>query len=357
MSGNFVHCDNCGATFELHRASCPVCGTAVQRKKSTEQSVKEMRFSGDILPLKSLLSMFGSVALLVVGFVVFAMIANGVMVERAPSYGPDYVVFFKTLVTSHVICAALLIISSILVLLRLRLSFIIMIGASVISLVVFLLVQLWGTASGYMDLSAYLIAMTIGIMIPIIKECIGCNTLVNRSEPKEEDDSKKPVGAAMPKVQELYSFEDMPELSGMRGLEETLEQQDAEDKDDKMDEVVPVGVEQTRSAAPVFIPTEVDHSEGAVQPLTDTRGEATAENGGVVAISALERPMFAVDMMDTEAMPAIGGDVPSDAPAMTAAADMSAPDVPKSAGIWFCPVCGSLNENVHFCNTCGKELK
>ncbi len=267
--------------------------------------------------------------------------------------------YLNTVTVVYVVDATLLIIMAALVLMRFRLSFRAAIVTVIAVIIAEIVTDIWGMAVYGASLNIHRYAIFGTAVILLIKECIGCDQLINVGVPsslKPVTTENVPVGAAMPVVKELYSFEDMPELSGMKGLEDVPppESQDADDKDDVMDAVAPIGVEQTRSEAPKYTPSEVAPEEQPVVPLTNYQiGGSITEEGENVAITPLARPMFEVDMMEDEAMPAIGGDVPEDAPAMTVSADMSSPTAERPVGIWFCSVCGNLNEHVKVCNGCG----
>ena len=416
---NYISCKGCGMTYlETADRKCPHCG-AREERSGKGFDLDEMRFSFDQIPLKNIAVMLVTVLVLAVLNIIYSVninrgvseirdvyeqaaevvhsgqyaealreynemkvqIENGYRfsdeqmqrfreVEDAISRLPDdiYTVmaqaegslkYMDLLVVVNVIIGVMYIIAGVLVLLRFRMSFRVMLGALALGVAGLVVFELWGVAMGYKDLSITRIVYYIIFCVPIIKECIGCDALVYRSAERAPASSSV-VGASMPKVQELYSFEDMPELSGMKGLNDAqpLETQDAQDEDDVMDSVTPVGVANTTAEKPMFRPSEVAPDVEPVVPLTNYHvGDSVTDEGENIAITPLQRPMFEVDMMEDEAMPAIGGveeTQPAAAQPEPAVFQPEPVQVPVSAkGIWFCPVCGSLNENTLICDTCG----
>lgn len=425
--GNYIHCDGCGITYENKGTGCcPNCGASAAVSSKGIASLDDMRFDSDRLALKNYLVLLITVVVLAGISLWMASVAGGRAAEYRETYEQVRAVvdsgayaealdeyntmkskiesgnyhftdeelqayyeaeaafsqlpaniyqslaeakgelsYLNAMTVMNVISAAVYVISVILLLLRFRLSFRILMGACILGIAIQVILELWGLLGMGTSLSVHRIMIYIMGCIPLIRECVGNDMLINgafssSSKAVPVSAANAPVGAAMPKVQELYSFEDMPELSGMRGLEDAqpLESQDADDEDDVMDEIAPIGVEQTRSEAPVFKPSEVAPEVQPVVPLTNYQvGGSITDEGENVAVTPLARPMFEVDMMDTESMPDIGGDVPEDSPAMTVSADMSSPTADKPVGIWFCSVCGNLNEHVKVCNGCGSPIK
>ena len=411
---NFISCSSCGMTYlENAERRCPHCGTAEERA-SGGFSLTEMRFDLDRIPLKKFITLLAIAALVAVVNFLFAgrmnssytteradlaqvkvivesgqfeqvrmeyedmkqKIENGYKfteeqlaefeemdeamkqlpdnVYEAIAKAEDVMAYIDFCIVLHVVVGVALVIAAIFVALRFRVSFRVLIGASVLSIALIVIMEVWGAIMGYKSINPYLIAAFVGCGSGMIKECIDCDPLVFSSITPAKASAPAVVGAAMPKVQELYSFEDMPELSGMKALDAELERQDAQDTDDVMDSVAPVGVTNTTAEKPKFQPSEVAPDVEPVVPLTDYRaGGSITDEGENVAITPLERPMFEVDMMEDEAMPAISMD-----DMQPAAPQPELVQEPVSAkGIWFCSVCGSLNENTAICDTCGATKK
>ncbi len=432
MADNFIRCEGCGITFiGGTNRRCPNCGADVTlvptaaaasaqggRRSPLAQTVP-MRFDGDRVPLKNLITVVAFAAVLAIFCIVLAISAQRSYKDMERDYEEAYGIvydgefqelmdiyhdieyrvnnggsytnkelqayreikalleampsdvysllskskgalgYLNALTVVYVVDAALLIIMGVLVLLRFRLSFRAVIVTAIAVVIAEIVTDIWGIAVYGASLNIHRYILFAAVILPLIRECIGNDMLINVGRSEAVKPAEQPVGAAMPVVKELYSFEDMPELSGMKGLEEAqpIKGQDADD-DDVMDEIAPIGVEHTRSEAPVYTPSEVAPDVEPVVPLTNYQvGGSLTDEGENVAVTPLARPMFEVDMMEDEAMPAIGGDVPEDDPAMIASADMSAPIAEKPAGIWFCSVCGNLNEHVKVCNGCGSPMK
>ncbi len=410
---NFISCSSCGMTYlENAERRCPHCGTT-EGRASGGFDLAAMRFDLDRIPLKKFIVLLVMAVLVAVVNFLFAShtsssyaadkadlaqvkvivesgqfeqvrmefeamkqkIENGYKftdeqiaefeeqealmnqlpdnVYEAIAEAEDVMAYIDFRIVLYVVSGVVLIIAAILVALRFRVSFRVLIGASALGIALLIIMEVWGAIMGYKSIDPYFISAFAACGFAIIKECIDCDPLVFSSSTHEKASAPAVVGAAMPKVQELYSFEDMPELSGMKALDAELERQDAQDTDDVMDSVSPIGVENTTSEKPLFTPSEVAPEVEPVVPLTDHRaGDSITDEGENIAITPLERPMFEVDMMEDEAMPAISKDdvqpVPQPVPVQSAA---------PVTGIWFCSVCGSLNENTAVCDTCGATKK
>ncbi len=406
---NFISCSSCGMTYlENAERRCPHCGTAEERV-SGGFDLAAMRFDFDRIPLKKFLTMLAIAVLMAVVNFLFAghmnsnyaedradlaqvkvivesgqfeqvrmefedmkqKIENGYKftdeqlaefeekeaimnqlpdnVYEAIAKAEDVMAYIDFCMALHVIAGVAFVIAAVIVALRFRVSFRVLIGASVLGIALIVIMEVWGAIMGYKSINPYLISAFVACGFAIIKECIDCDPLVFSGSTPAKASAPAVVGASMPKVQELYSFEDMPELSGMKALDAELERQDAQDTDDVMDSVDPIGVANTTAEKPLFQPTEVSPEVDPVVPLTDYRaGGSITDEGENVAITPLDRPMFEVDMMEDEAMPAISREdaqpAPQPVPVQSAA---------PVTGIWFCSVCGSLNENTAVCDTCG----
>ena len=413
---DFISCSSCGMTYlENAERRCPHCGTAEERASGGFDPA-EMRFDLDRIPLKKFIVLLAVTVLLAGMHFLLASLTSSnyadyrseiaqvkVIVEsgqfeqvrveyedmkqkiengykftddqlaefeemesvmeqlpdnvyEAVAKAEDVMAYIDFRIVLYVISGVALIIAAVIVALRFRMSFRVLIGASVLCIALLIIMELWGAIMGYKSIDIYFISAFVACDIAIIKECIACDPLVLSSTPVKAG-APAVVGASMPKVQELYSFEDMPELSGMKGLEEaqTLERQDAENTDDVMDSVAPVGVANTAVGKPRFQPTEVAPDVEPVAPLTNYRaGGSITEEGENVAITPLERPMFSVDMMEDEVMPSVGGD---EAEQPVPVQPVPAEQYEAPTGIWFCSVCGSLNENISVCDTCGANKR
>lgn len=409
---NYISCSGCGMTYlENAERRCPHCGVYEERSASGFD-LAEMRFCFDQLPLKSVVVMLITVLVLAaLNFMYSAMLNSNFDDERelykqakvvvesgqynevlreynemkdkidsgykftqdqlaefekledaisqlpsdvytAMAQAEGMLNYIDLLIVANVVISVAYIIAGVLVLLRFRLSFRILMGALGLGIAGLVIFDLWGVIMGYKSFSIGVIVYYAACCFSIFKECIGCDALVYRNT-MERAAAPAVVGAAMPKVQELYSFEDMPELSGMKGLDAELERQDIQDKDDVMDSIDPIGVANTTADKPMFKPSEVAPDVEPVVPLTNYQvGGSITDDGENVAVTPLQRPMFEVDMMEDEVMPVIGGVeesepvIPQPEPVQSAV---------SAKGIWFCSVCGSLNENIAVCDTCGAD--
>lgn len=272
--------------------------------------------------------------------------------------------FLDALSFAYVAMSVLLIAGCVMMVVRLRFSFKVMIAAYIVSLVVTSLFSIIGLVNGYLDHSAVRVGLNVAIDISLIRVFYRYNMMAY-----EDVSSFKaaPVyGAPMPVAQPVDSF-DVAVTPPDKPMEAVAPVNTPTDT--QMMSVAPVS-----GAAPVstdnkyFPPSEVAPSVDPVMPLADAdmRRADVGINAGE-AVAPLERPMMPVSMMEDEAMPSLSAnDAVQSAPvapvapvaASVAQQPMTVPQptAPASGaakGIWFCSKCGSLNENANFCTSCG----
>ncbi len=402
MGNMFINCGRCGITYSAMSKACPNCG---EGKPASHNGSGEIFFSFERSMLLDYIKLFVATLLYAGFFVVLGLRMNAnaqlfrtaldTMNSQIAAYGETnpmgehffselarcgrYVSYCGTATVIYTILAAAVVISGLLMIFRLRLSFRIMFftaAAATVTAVITLIAQgiVFGKYGGLIPL----IAIIISVAGAVTKKCYDVgNSLTTTTVLPELTDSEKPAeaGAPMPKVQEVYSFEDM------FGDVNKPEAQSAAQADPQpqMQAVEAPAVSGYAPAKPSVVfprPSDVgesiaeDGTDVAVTPLASTMyasdgsaasetaavyrcpadvGRSIAEDGTNVAVTPLGSPMFDVDTMDDESMPS--------ANVVESAAETAPVRAAVKERIWFCSCCGSLNENIDFCNFCGAENK
>lgn len=378
---SYSHCKKCGNTFiDEGRGYCPSCGTPMASVKAKPSglfySFEKKDFIGIII-----------FALVTVGFAIWNIYTvveaqdtvsqtrqwyaiakeamdSGLFDFTASEYAAvaefeAHISFLDALSFAYIAMSVLLIAGCVMMVVRLRFSFRVMIAAYIVSLVVTTLFSIIGLVNGYLDHSAVRVGLNVAIDISLIRVFWRYNMMAY-----EDVSSFKaaPVyGAPMPVAQPVDSF-DVAVTPPDKPME-AVAPVSAAPVDTQMMSVAPVS-----GAAPVsadnkyFPPTEVAPSVEPVMPLADAdmRRADVGINAGE-AVAPLERPMMPVSMMEDEVMPSLSANdaaqsAPVAAPVVQQPAAVPQPTVPasgESKGIWFCSKCGSLNENANFCTSCG----
>lgn len=271
-----------------------------------------------------------------------------------------YFGFVDAVSIAYTISCSALIIAAVAMIIRLRISFKLMMGAYIITIAVICIFDIWGMVSYNLDISPAALGIRVVIAGSLLKSLWRYN-LMAYEDVKSDNGwvSVSPAagGVPMPAVKELNS--DFDSFVAQISANNPMESVEAPKADTGMAAVVPAGVAVPTERDKMFVPTDVAPSVQPVMPLADAsarRADVGLMTGEVV--TPLDRPMIPVDMMEDEAMPDISlsqaASKPADAytaPTAPAQPVQSAPDVSK--GIWFCSKCGSLNENANFCNSCG----
>ncbi len=272
--------------------------------------------------------------------------------------------FIDALSMSYIVVCSALIIGSVLMIIRIRFSFKIMMIAYILSIVTIAVFEIWGLVAYGISTSGARIGIKIVIAVSLIKTFYRYDQMAREALSSEKGWVEVPAaaGVPMPAVQELNSGFDS--FIAQTPPDKEMESVGLPKAETEMASVAPVGMAVPTEKDKLFVPTDVAPSVQPVMPLADA--SARRADVGVLtgeAVAPLDRPMIPVDMMEDEAMPDISLSQVQSAPApaytaprpvqSTASAEpmQSAPDISK--GIWFCSKCGSLNENANFCNSCG----
>ena len=383
---SYSHCKKCGNTFiDEGRGYCPACGTPMASAKAKPSglfySFEKKDFIGIII-----------FALITVGFAIWNIYtvveAQDTVAETRKWYAiakeamdsgffdfsaSDYAAltefeahigFLDALSVAYVIMSVLLIVGCVMMVVRLRFSFKVMIAAYIVSLVVTSLFSIIGLVNGYLDHSAVRVGLNVAIDVSLIRVFYRYNMMAY-----EDVSSFKaaPVyGAPMPVAQPVDSFD-----VAVTPLDKPMESVApvSTPADTQMMSVAPVsGAVPVSADNKYFPPSEVAPSVEPVMPLADAdmRRADVGINAGE-AVAPLERPMMPVSMMEDEVMPSLSvNDAAQSAPVApvapvaapvvqqpTAVPQPTAPASGTAKGIWFCSKCGSLNENASFCTSCG----
>lgn len=258
--------------------------------------------------------------------------------------------FIDTMSTVYIITSVIFVAAAVMMLIKLRISFKAAIAAYIISLVAMVVIEIWGITGGYIDFPAVRLGVQVAVKISMIKWLLRYNEMAYDDVGNSAWVSA-PAAAGVP----------MPVAKDLNEIDVAVTPPDKE-----MAAVAPVSRGDVVMNNPMKLaPTEVAPSVQPVMPLTDV-AELRSDVGVMTgeAVTPLDRPMIPVDMMEDEAMPAISlsqAEAPVYDPPVYKAPEPTAapfieevPEAPVSAkGIWFCGKCGSLNENVLICNSCG----
>lgn len=273
--------------------------------------------------------------------------------------------FIDALSVSYIIVCSALIIGSVLMLIRIRFSFKIMMIAYILSIITIAVFEIWGLVSYGISSSGASIGIRIAIAVSLIKTFYRYDQMAYEDVKSDKgwvSVSPAAAGVPMPAVKELNS--DFDSFIAQTPPDKEMESVGVAKPDTEMASVAPVGTAVPTERDKLFQPTEVAPAAQPVMPLADAsarRADVGVMTGEVV--TPLDRPMIPVDMMEDEAMPDISLSQAQPAPAYTAPQPVQStasvqpmqPTPEISKGIWFCSKCGSLNENANFCNSCGER--
>ncbi len=343
----FFSCGSCGTTFSSGSGICPNCGAMAENHK---KSYEDMVFA---VNKTIILNIVKIIIVAVVVAVAFFFRAAAIQ-HRAGEYSEeiqkleasigaaeDYSSIHKDTVrlskyqrslnvvnvstVVYVIASVMHVAAAFLVALRFRLSFkfLMVVGViSAVAAVVLHIVQSFALIDGHFNI--YVILIDINVAFAVAKLSYDMDLLINgvssnkpNSSALGEKSAPAVVGAAMPKAQEVYSFEDMFGSAGNT-------------------------VPQPLTAVPQPVteaPKPIDKIPQMAQVKTDI-GATVNEKGENVAVTALAPAAAAVIEKSEDSMLSIDRQEEQAAPE----------DEDK---LWFCPMCGSINEFVNVCNFCG----
>lgn len=385
---SYSHCKKCGNTFiDEGRGYCPSCGTPMASVKAKPSglfySFEKKDFIGIII-----------FALITVGFAIWNIYnvveAQDTVAETRKWYAiakeamdsglfdfttseytaltefEAYIGFFDALSFAYVAMSVLLIAGCVMMVVRLRFSFKVMIAAYIVSMVVTVVFNIIGIANGYLDAGAVKLGVSIVIDISLIRVFYRYNMMAY--EDVSTFKAAPVYGAPMPVAQPVNGF-DVAVTPPDKPMEAVAPV--SAPADTQMMSVAPVsGAVPVSADNKYFPPSEVAPSVEPVMPLADAdmRRADVGINAGE-AVAPLERPMMPVSMMEDEVMPSLSvNDAAQSAPVApvvptapvatpvaqpVAAPQPTAPASGTAKGIWFCSKCGSLNENANFCTSCG----
>lgn len=402
MADGYNRCKKCGVVYiDEGKGYCPTCGTPAGSERS---GVSRLFYSFDSKEFIGIVVM----AIIAIAFAAYniytvidlnsdmaqqrslyemakSVVDSGLYDAAVNEYGyaapyssaevhsaiaelEAYFSFVDAVSIGYVVFCSALIIGSVMMIIRLRFSFKVMMGAYILSIITICVFEIWGMISYNIDTSGVRIGIRVAVAVSLLKTFWRYDQMAYEDVKSEKGWVSVPAasGVPMPKVQELNS--DFDRFIAQTPPDKEMESVGLPKEPAEMASVAPVGAAVPTERDKLFQPTEVAPSQQPVMPLADAserRADVGLMTGEVVA--PLDRPMIPVNMMEDEAMPDISlaqaqaQPAPAPTPAYTAPEPMqstasvepmqSAPEVSK--GIWFCSKCGSLNENANFCNSCG----
>lgn len=392
---NFSRCKSCGVVYiNDGNGRCPTCGTPAGQEKSM---VSRLFYSFDSKEFISIV-IFAIIAIAFAAWNIYTVVdlnndiayernlyemAKGVvdsgLYDAAVNSGYDsgysssyvhsamaeleaYFGFVDAVSIGYTIFCSALIIAAVTMIIRLRFSFKLMMGAYILSIVMICIFEIWGLISYNIDTSGVRIGVRVVLAGSLLKSLWRYDQMAYEDvkiEKKGWTEAPAAAGVPMPTVKELNS--DFDSFLAQTPPDREMESVGLPKTDTGMTSVAPVGMAVPTERDKLFQPTDVAPSVQPVMPLADAsarRADVGVMTGEVV--TALDRPMIPVDMMQDEAMPDVSlsqaqpEPTPAPAPAYTAPQPVqTTPEISK--GIWFCSSCGSLNENANFCNSCGSK--
>ncbi len=346
---NFVNCPSCGTTYRRMGGVCPCCGEKVKSKTPVDTFFKlDKTVIYDYIRLIVAVFAFAAINLVMGAYFNTGRNYYSEKLDYYTAYeqsAGEYAVMDEqhyravaecqrglssttTMMTMCAVFAAMAVISNVLLLLRLRLSFRIQFFM-VISITVILAVMLVINGIMMKRFSALLpligaVAFNAGAVTKRCMDMSKCFAEADVIPDIEPKDTTPEFGAEMPKAQEVYSFEDM--FGDSYTAPEPL--YDASEA-------------LTEAPEPIMSAPEVPQVKADV-------GSCIDEDGANVAVTPLSSPMFDVSSMSDECMPNAAPPTEDTSP------DAERKPVER---LWFCPLCGSLNELVSVCQLCGAEKK
>lgn len=397
MADGYNRCKNCGVVYiDEGKGYCPTCGTLAGSEKSKGSGLfyhfdsKEfigivvmaiiaiafaayniytvIDLNSDMAQHRSLYEMAKSVVDsglydAAVNEYGYAAPYSSYEVHSAIAELEAYFGFVDAVSIGYVIFCSALIIGSVMMIVRLRCSFKVMMGAYILSIVAICVFEIWGMISYDIDTSGVRIGIRVAVAASLLKSLWRYDQMAYEDVKSDKgwvSVAPAAAGVPMPAVKELNSDFD----SFIAQTPPDKEMESVASPKTEMAAVAPVGTAVPTEKDKMFQPSDVAPSVQPVMPLADAsmrRADVGLMTGE--AVTPLDRPMIPVDMMEDEAMPDISLTQAQPAPTpaytapepvqSTAAAEpvQSAPEISK--GIWFCAKCGSLNENANFCNSCG----